>query len=267
MRITRCVCHDITFETSSFTTAKLLAPNLAPLPVARIRDDLKNLRTASLELDSLYGPPAPRDPANHDRMLIGKVTRLNGTAPPLKRPPGKGDDNDLPREPRNADALRDRAARIGDPRNDENLIVAQLHLAFLKAHNRLVDQGRGFEEARRLVRQHYFGNSGFQTTPRMDSLPVYCMFVTDGQSNDEGHTRDQIQSSSYEPLFWQFVGMGQSNYGVLERFDTMAGRRVDNVGFFAVDDIATLSDAELYDRLLTEFPSWLKAARAAGILR
>jgi nucleoid-associated protein YgaU len=149
------VDHDITFETSSFQTADLLAPGLAPLPVARIRDELKNLRTASLELDSLYGPPAPRDPANHAKLLVGKVTRLNGTQVPLKRPPGKGDDNDLPREPRNADPLRDRAARIGDPRNDENLIVAQLHLAFLKAHNRLVDQGRSFEEARRLVRRHY----------------------------------------------------------------------------------------------------------------
>jgi nucleoid-associated protein YgaU len=149
------VDHDITFETSSFQTADLLAPGLAPLPVARIRDELKNLRTASLELDSLYGPPAPHDPANHAKLLVGKVTRLNGTQVPLKRPPGKGDDNDLPREPRNADPLRDRAARIGDPRNDENLIVAQLHLAFLKAHNRLVDQGRSFEEARRLVRRHY----------------------------------------------------------------------------------------------------------------
>jgi nucleoid-associated protein YgaU len=149
------VDHDITFETRSFPTADLLAPGLAPLPVARIRDELKNLRTASLELDSLYGPPAPRDPANHAKLLVGKVTRLNGTQVPLKRPPGKGDDNDLPRDPRNADPLRDRAARIGDPRNDENLIVAQLHLAFLKAHNRLVDQGRSFEEARRLVRQHY----------------------------------------------------------------------------------------------------------------
>ena len=149
------VDHDITLESTSFTTAKLLAPDLAPLPVARIRDELKNLRSASLELDSLYGPPAPRDRADHDKMALGKVTKLNGTQVPLKRPPGKGDDNDLPREPRNADVLRDRAARIGDPRNDENLIVAQLHLAFLKAHNRLVDQGRTFAEARRLVRQHY----------------------------------------------------------------------------------------------------------------
>src|ERR687898_757758 len=122
------VDHDITFETSSFPTAKLLAPGLTPLPLAQIRDDLKNLRTASLELDSLYGPPAPRDPANQSKMMIGKVTKLNGTSVPVKRPPGKGDDN---------------------------VIVAQLHLAFLKAHNRLVDQGRTFEEARRLVRQHY----------------------------------------------------------------------------------------------------------------
>ncbi|HTE69456.1 MAG TPA: LysM peptidoglycan-binding domain-containing protein [Actinomycetes bacterium] len=149
------VDHDITFETSSFTTDKLLAQNLAPLALATIREDLRNLRTASLELDSLYGPSAPRDPANRNKMLIGRVTRLNGTGPPTARPPGKGDDNDLPRERRHDDVGRDRAARIGDPRNDENLIVAQLHLAFLKAHNRLVDQGRTFEEARRLLRQHY----------------------------------------------------------------------------------------------------------------
>ena len=150
------VDHDITFETSSFTTAKLLAawPG-APAAEAQIRDDLKNLRTASLELDSLYGPPAPRDPANHSRMLIGKVTKLNGTSVPFKRPPGKGDDNDLPRE----QAQRRPAARPGGPhrrppqRREPDRRPAPP--AFLKAHNRLVDQGRTFEEARRLVRQHY----------------------------------------------------------------------------------------------------------------
>jgi nucleoid-associated protein YgaU len=149
------VDHDITLEASSFTMQQLLAPNLAPLALDKIRNELKNLRTASLELDSLYGPPAPRDPANRHKLLIGKVTSLNGTGPPTQRPPGKGDDNDLPREPRSGDIRHDRAALIGDPRNDENLIVAQLHLAFLKAHNQLVAQGRTFEQARRLLRQHY----------------------------------------------------------------------------------------------------------------
>jgi hypothetical protein len=149
------VDHDITLESGSFTTAQLVSSAMAPLPLSKIRDDLKNLRTATLELDSLYGPPAPRAFPNINKMLIGRVTALQGTEAPSLRPPGKGDDNDLPREPRNPDFAHDRAARIGDPRNDENLIVAQLHLAFLKAHNRLVDQGRTFAQARRLVRQHY----------------------------------------------------------------------------------------------------------------
>ena len=88
--------HDITLEASSFTLQQLLAANLAPLGLEKIRDKLKNLRTASLELDSLYGPPAPRDPANRNKLRIGTVTSLGGTSPPTQRPPGKGEDNDLP---------------------------------------------------------------------------------------------------------------------------------------------------------------------------
>ena len=149
------VDHDITLESGSFTISRLLSSAMVPLPLDKIRDDLKNLRAATLELDSLYGPPAPRAFPNLNKLLIGRVTPLQGTEKPSLRPRGKGDDNDLPREPRSADFQHDRAARIGDPRNDENLIVAQLHLAFLKAHNRLVDQGRTFAQARRLLRQHY----------------------------------------------------------------------------------------------------------------
>jgi stress response protein SCP2 len=99
------------------------------------------------------------------------------------------------------------------------------------------------------------------------AAPTLVLFFSDGGVYRNAEIEHELRAAVEEPLFWQFVGLGQSNYGILERFDTMAGRRVDNVGFFAVDDIATLSDAELYDRLLTEFPSWLKAATAAGILR
>jgi hypothetical protein len=93
-------------------------------------------------------PPRPGQPQPD-------ADREGHQGPGTVRPPGKGDDNDLPREPRSPDIRHDRAAWIGDPRNDEILIVAQLHLAFLKAHNALVAQGRTFEEARRLLRQHY----------------------------------------------------------------------------------------------------------------
>ena len=57
-------------------------------------------------------------------------------------------------------------AFIGDARNDENLIIAQLHLAFLRFHNnvvtwvqvnedRTVEDAQLFERARDLVRWHY----------------------------------------------------------------------------------------------------------------
>ncbi|MCR5122952.1 MAG: VWA domain-containing protein, partial [Ruminococcus sp.] len=49
--------------------------------------------------------------------------------------------------------------------------------------------------------------------------------------------------------------------------DDLPGRRVDNADFFALDDYKKVPDSELYERLLTEFPGWLKAAAAAGILR
>ena len=74
-------------------------------------------------------------------MKIGKVSDTGSTDLPLKKPKGKTKDNDLPRRGRSSDPLKDREALIGDPRNDENTIVAQLHLAFLKAHNALVDEG------------------------------------------------------------------------------------------------------------------------------
>lgn len=147
--------HDITLEEISASAAELLRPDMAPLSLSDVRSQLRNARTATLDLDSLYGLPAPRHRTNPAKMRIGQVTKLNGDERPLLRPRGKTDDNDLPRQPRSREPKTDRAALIGDPRNDENVIVSQLHLAFLKAHNALVDQGRTREEARRILRQHY----------------------------------------------------------------------------------------------------------------
>jgi hypothetical protein len=46
----------------------------------------------------------------------------------------------------------------------------------------------------------------------------------------------------------------------------MRGRVLDNVNFFQVNDISNISDEELYDRLLKEFPSWIDKAYEGGIL-
>jgi hypothetical protein len=152
--------HDITLEAGSGAAANLFAANLEPMDPAAIPVAITNVRTATLDLDSVYaqGPTANANavvPYNGDKLVLGKVTSLNGQQKPLLRPPGKDDANDVPREPRGPDPAHDRAARIGDPRNDENTIVAQLHLAFLRAHNKLIDQGNNFKKARRILRQHY----------------------------------------------------------------------------------------------------------------
>lgn len=98
------------------------------------------------------------------------------------------------------------------------------------------------------------------------SAPTLVLFFSDGGVYRNKEIERELREAVEEPVFWQFVGLGKANYGVLERFDTLPGRRVDNVGFFAVDDIATVPDPELYDRLLSEFPLWITAARNAGIL-
>src|SRR5829696_9762484 len=143
------VDHDITLELESATLRDLVDPDLAPLGLAEIREKIRNARTATLELDSVYGGPVPRDDENPEKMRIGRVTRSGS------RPEGKDVFNDLPRRGRRSDPKLDREALIGDPRNDENLIVAQMHVAFLRAHNRLVNQGEDFRGARRILRQHY----------------------------------------------------------------------------------------------------------------
>jgi stress response protein SCP2 len=98
------------------------------------------------------------------------------------------------------------------------------------------------------------------------AVPTLVLFFSDGGVYRNAEIERELREAVEEPVFWQFVGLGRSDYGVLERFDTLPGRRVDNVGFFAVDDISTLPDPQLYDRLLSEFPSWITAAGRAGIL-
>lgn len=132
--------HDITFDTTS----------LSEQP--RDPQAIFNFRTPQLELDSLYGTgpsgmPHLYERANRAKFVIGLTSTTPGggdSTLPTAQP------HDLPRMAGTGFAI------IGDPRNDENLIVAQTHLALMKFHNQVVDkEGLNFEAARKLVRWHY----------------------------------------------------------------------------------------------------------------
>jgi len=139
--------HDITFDPVS-SLQRLADP-----------DALRDFRTPRLDLDSLYGDGPNDNPFMYDPDVDnGKTTFLIGA--------NEADEDDLPRNtlPRDGRFLRGRAL-IGDPRNDENIIVSQLHLLFLKFHNKVVDVARRrfpglegddlFIEAQRMTRWHY----------------------------------------------------------------------------------------------------------------
>ncbi|WHY02923.1 VWA domain-containing protein [Neobacillus sp. DY30] len=94
--------------------------------------------------------------------------------------------------------------------------------------------------------------------------PTFIVFINDGGCKKT--IKKPIVESSTKPIFWQFVGIGDSNFDVLEKLDTMEGRFIDNANFFHIKEIEKVSDEELYNNLLNEFPSWLNEAKTKGIL-
>lgn len=100
-----------------------------------------------------------------------------------------------------------------------------------------------------------------------DNIPTYVLFISDGGVGSVRDMKKILTDAAKLPIFWQFVGIGGSNYGALEKLDEMSGRVVDNCNFFSIDRIDSITDEELYESLLNEFPDWLKEAQRLNIVR
>jgi hypothetical protein len=165
--------HDLTANTDRDSDiSDITRPDLVPLQPSVVAEKLRNLRHPALNLDSVYGDgptfdsDSPTEAADFYEGIKLKVGTAAAESNDPNRPIGgvripPEDDlqRDLPRV--------DKKARIGDDRNDENLIIAQFHLAFLRFHNAVVDwvtanesdqyggDAAVFDRARQLVRWHY----------------------------------------------------------------------------------------------------------------
>jgi hypothetical protein len=141
--------HDMTFDPTS------------SLARAQDPESIRNFRIPALDLDSVYGGGPGVSPQLYDRNVDGgRTTLLVETNPGSEAVTIDGQiRSDLPR---NSQVT----ALVGDPRNDENLIVSQLHLAVVRFHNHVVGDVRSdlgplattaevFGEAQRVVRWHY----------------------------------------------------------------------------------------------------------------
>ena len=109
--------HDITFDNTPLDL-QLADPECnRQLPDAALRPGL-GLRSRPAQEPQFY------DPADRDKLLV--TTNVNGV-------------EDMPRD--------GNRAIIPEPRNDENLIIVQLHKAVAKFHNQIVEYARPLASA------------------------------------------------------------------------------------------------------------------------
>ncbi len=124
--------HDITFDQTS------------PLGVPTVPETSPNTRTPALDLDSVYGGGPAASPALYEADRVTLRIESGGLFEDLLR-------------------SSNGTAIIGDPRNDETVIIAGLQAAFILLHNQVVAQLRSqgtpaanlFAQARRTVTWHY----------------------------------------------------------------------------------------------------------------
>jgi hypothetical protein len=98
------------------------------------------------------------------------------------------------------------------------------------------------------------------------NIPTIIYFITDGENFDPEETEAIIKEASKYNIFWQFVGIGDEKFKFLKKLDDMGGRHIDNADFFPLNDIRQISDGELYNRLLQEYPAWERQARQLGMI-
>ena len=156
------VDHDLTFD---------------PMPIRCNLPASPNLRSRFFDLDSIYG----RGP-DEDRLLYDRASELDRAAP-IKFFVDFDAARDLPR------TSQERAI-IADPRNDENVIISQLHLAFLKFHNEVSDYLAVSSRSRQVPWFHTGGDGVLMSRPPTGRLADPTMVEqTSALTRFDGHIR------------------------------------------------------------------------------
>lgn len=177
--------HDLTFDPASSLTRRN-DPNA-----------LVNFRTPRFDLDSLYGEGPIGQPYLYEKdratLRIEKNTPIQG-------------EEDLPR------LSNDSVAVIPEPRNDENVIISQLHLAMMKFHNKVVvellnegkaSRGDLFESAQQIVRWHYQWCVLSDFLPKLTGLPSISTMPPHVERR--GLTVEALNALSRHPLQFEDI--------------------------------------------------------------
>ena len=205
--------HDITFDTtSSFSSINDPA-------------QIENVRTARLDLDCVFGGGPEDEPFMYEggpndlRLLTGKTNHNFGQVANLAK-------NDLPRNGVGR-------AIIGDMRNDENRIISQLQLAFIRFYNAVYADIRAanptipasdvFIASRKIVTWHY------QWIVVNEFLPLLCgrKIVDDILGNGRKFYRPS--GEAYIPVEFSVAAYRFGHSMIAQRMKLKTGGAVHNL--------------------------------------
>ncbi len=241
------------------------------LSLARRQDpeSIRNFRIPALDLDSVYGGGPGVSPHLYDRGVDGGRTTM--LTEEIAGSAAVSVDGSLRHDlPRNSQQV----ALIGDPRNDENLILSQLHLAMLRFHNVVVadvkaELGAGFTaeeifaEAQRIVRWHYFGTS--PTDPAQQFFAV----IFDPAAADPADPADLHGGVRAARRFidWQtFFDFGDSRVRPNKKIDTTLSSVLFNLMGLPPGTASSLASRNLLRALTMGVPSGQRVAKAMKLL-
>jgi hypothetical protein len=188
---------------------------------------VRNFRTPKVNLESVYGGGPVGSPYLFDRADPAKLL-ITETGP------GTAD------VPRNRQGI----ALLGDPRNDVHLFMSQMHVPFLRMHNRIVDRLRNdgipdadlFDEARRATMWHYQWIVIHELLPGLIGAELAAEILADGpryfRTGDEASIPLEFADAAYRyghsqirhsyqvndgfgpvPLFPDLMGFGEVDTG------------------------------------------------------
>lgn len=109
------------------------------------------------------------------------------------------------------------------------------------------------------------GNTVIPRSPA--DVPVYALFLTDGAPDNKSKAVSALTEVSAAPIFWKFLSIGNQPIAFLETLDNLENRSVDNANYHAIGDVDAISDADLFEKMLDEYPDWLKEVRSKGFIR
>ena len=131
--------HDITANDLSPLKGNDVIDDFTPMTPDAVISKVVNMRRPALDLDSVFGD-GPRGEAAHFYEADGIRLKIgdNDQNAPGDTPPPNDSVTGMPDLKRDLLRNANRAPLIGDTRNDENLVVAQLHVGFMRFYNAVV---------------------------------------------------------------------------------------------------------------------------------